>query len=48
MLACTFDSALGGRSIDITIVHHFAQGFKKPGSDSTIQCIVGRHHVVQV
>ena len=35
MLACTFDPALGGRSIDITIAHQLAQGFNKPGSDVT-------------
>ncbi|XP_045023997.1 97 kDa heat shock protein-like [Daphnia magna] len=35
MLACTFDPALGGRSIDIAIAHQLAQGFNKPGSDVT-------------
>lgn len=35
MLACTFDSSLGGRSFDIAIAHQLAQGFNKPGSDVT-------------
>ena len=35
MLACTFDPSLGGRSIDLTIAHHLAKAFNKPGSDVT-------------